>query len=38
MSFNIRAQFFFGEDSLGNFRGLAFSENKYLKVSYINNN
>jgi len=32
MSFNIRAQFFFGEDSLGNFRGLAFSENKYLKV------
>lgn len=38
MSFNIRAQFFFGEDSLGNFRGLAFSENKYLKVKSENFN
>ena len=38
MSFNIRAKFFFGEDSLGNFRGLAFSENKYLKVASENFN
>jgi hypothetical protein len=38
MSFNIRAQFFFGEDSLGNFRELAFSENKYLKVASENFN